>query len=100
MKVTVTTLGDEIYNLDVNGDMELMNFKALLEFESNVPAKEMTILSNGRPLQDDNKKLNDYEIKDGDVLLLQRNQSQQPQQPAQRTPAQTQRSGSGEKCRI
>ena len=98
MKVTVTTLGDEIFNLDVNGDMELMNFKALLEFESNVPVREMAILSNGRPLHDDNRKLNDYGLKDGDVLLLQRIQGQQGSTSGStRTQAQSgSASGSGE----
>lgn len=74
MKITVTTLADEIFSLEVNEDMELENFKALLEFESGVPTTEMTILFSGRPLQDNKKKLSDYGVKDGEILLLQRMQ--------------------------
>ena len=74
MKVTVTTLGDQMFTLEVNEDMELENFKALVEFESQIPASEMAILWSGRPLQDNKKKLAEYGIKDGEVLLLQRMQ--------------------------
>lgn len=76
MKITVTTLGDEIFTLDVSEDMELENFKALCEFESGIPAREIAILWNGRPLPDDKRKLQDYGVKDGEVLLLQRMQGQ------------------------
>ena len=72
MKVTVTTLGDAIFTLEVSEDMELENFKALCEFESNIPAADIAILWNGRPLNDNKRKLQDYGIKDGEILLLQR----------------------------
>ena len=72
MKLTVTTLADDIYSLDVSEEMELENLKALLEFESEIPAKEIMILWNGQPLQDNKRKLKDYGINDGEMLLLQR----------------------------
>lgn len=72
MKVTATLEGDQIFTLDVSEDLELENFKALLEFECGVQSSQIVIFHNGVPLADDKKTLNGYGIKDGDVLLIQR----------------------------
>ncbi|OAD54234.1 Protein DDI1 like protein 2 [Eufriesea mexicana] len=71
MKVTVTTLSDDIFVLDVTEDMELESFKALCEIESNVPVHEMVIAFNGLPLMNDKESLKDHGIQDGDVVILQ-----------------------------
>ncbi|XP_067006623.1 protein DDI1 homolog 2 isoform X2 [Anabrus simplex] len=71
MKVTVTTLSDDIFVLDVSEDLELENFKAFCEIESGFPAPEIVIAFNGRPLMDDKKSLKDHGIRDGDVVILQ-----------------------------
>ncbi|XP_076757840.1 DNA damage inducible 1 homolog rngo isoform X1 [Xylocopa sonorina] len=71
MKVTVTTLSDDIFVLDVIEDMELESFKALCEIESNVPVHEMVIAFNGLPLMNDKKSLKDHGIREGDVVILQ-----------------------------
>lgn len=71
MKVTVTTLSDYIFVLDVSEDLELENFKAFCEVESGFPAPEIVIAFNGRPLMDDKKSLKEHGIKDGDVVILQ-----------------------------
>ncbi|GJQ70619.1 hypothetical protein Trydic_g23011 [Trypoxylus dichotomus] len=71
MKVTVTTLTDDIFVLDVSEDLELENFKAFCEVESGVPASESVIAFNGRPLMENKKSLKDLGIKDGDVVILQ-----------------------------
>ncbi|XP_012271012.1 protein DDI1 homolog 2 [Orussus abietinus] len=71
MKVTVTTLSDDIFVLDVSEELELENFKAFCEIESGVPAHEIVIAFNGRPLMDDKKSLRDHGIRDGDVVILQ-----------------------------
>lgn len=71
MKVTVTTLTDYIFVLDVSEDLELENFKAFCEVESGFPAPEIVIVFNGRPLMDDKKSLKDLGIHDGDVVTLQ-----------------------------
>lgn len=83
MKVTITTLTDQIFTLEVSEDMEVENFKAFCEVESDVPARQIALFFDGRPLSDDKKKLKDYNIRDGDVLLLQRIQGARGQtQPA------------------
>lgn len=71
MKVTVTTLDDKIFILDVNEELELENFKAFCEIESSIPAREMAIAFNGLPLMDDKKSLREHGISDGDVVILQ-----------------------------
>ncbi|XP_076325552.1 protein DDI1 homolog 2-like isoform X4 [Tachypleus tridentatus] len=87
MKVTVTTLGDDIFTLDVSDDMELVNFKALCEYESGVPATEIVVTFEGRPLLDDRQPLKGYGVKEGDVLLIQQivhqRQSGNPQQASE-----------------
>ncbi|XP_013416940.1 protein DDI1 homolog 2-like isoform X2 [Lingula anatina] len=88
MKVTITTLSDDIFTLEAAGDIELENFKALCEFETGIPAREISIMWNGRPLLDEKKTLSAYGINDGDVLLLQQLRGPQgrptdtPQPPA------------------
>lgn len=71
MKVTVSTLDDYIFVLDVSNDLELENFKVFCEVESGIPAREIMINFNGRPLVDDKKLLKDYGIKDDDIVILQ-----------------------------
>lgn len=71
MKVTVTTLSDDIFVLDVSEDLELENFKAFCEVESGFPASELMVVFEGRPLIDDKKNLKSHGIKDGDVVILQ-----------------------------
>ncbi|XP_055694879.1 protein DDI1 homolog 2 [Lutzomyia longipalpis] len=71
MKITVTTLTDFIFVLDVSEDLELENFKAFCEVESGFPAAEIVIVFNGRPLVDDKKSLKDHGVADGDAVVLQ-----------------------------
>ncbi|KAL0277124.1 UNVERIFIED_CONTAM: hypothetical protein PYX00_004512 [Menopon gallinae] len=71
MKVTVTTLSDSIFILDVSEDLELENFKAFCEIETGIPANDIVICFNGRPLTDEKKSLRRLGIKDGDVVILQ-----------------------------
>ncbi|CAH0557550.1 unnamed protein product [Brassicogethes aeneus] len=75
MKVTVTTLTDFIFVLDVSDELELENFKAFCEIESGFPASEIAINFNGMPLLDNKKSLKDHGIRDGDAVVLQHMQS-------------------------
>lgn len=47
MKITVTTLADYTFQLDVAEDLELENFKAFCEVESGFPSNEMVIIFKG-----------------------------------------------------
>ncbi|XP_068632803.1 protein DDI1 homolog 2 isoform X2 [Battus philenor] len=70
MKVTVTTLNDEIFVLDVSEDLELENFKAFCEVESGFSTKDIILNYNGKPLLDDKRTLRDHGVHDGDVIVL------------------------------
>lgn len=71
MKVTVTTLSDEIFVLDVSEDLELENFKAFCEVESGFTAGDILIVHEGKPLLDNKLSMKRHGIKDGDVVILQ-----------------------------
>lgn len=71
MKITVTTVTDYVFELDVHEELELENFKAFCEVESGFPSTEIVILFKGQPLVDDKKSLKDHGISDGDVVMLQ-----------------------------
>ena len=81
MQVTVTTLSGDVFPLEVPDDLELENFKAFCEAESQIQANQMIILFNGRPLLEDKKSLKDYGIKNGDMVVMEKI-SRQPQSAA------------------
>jgi len=84
MKVTVATLSDTVFTLEVASDMEVENFKALCEVESGIPAAEMVLLFNGQPMLGDKKSLAEIGVGDGDMVMLDRRR-----QAAPRTGART-----------
>ena len=55
MRLTVTTLADEIFTFEVSEDMELDSFRALCEIETGISAREIVVFWNGRPLHDDKR---------------------------------------------
>jgi len=76
MKVTVATLSDTVFTLEVSPDMEVENFKALCEVESGISAQEMVVLYNGQPLTDGKKALSEVGLADGDMVMLDRRRQQ------------------------
>jgi len=56
MRLTITTLTDEIFSFEVSDDMDLENFRALCEIETSITAREIVVFWNGRPLHDDKRK--------------------------------------------
>ena len=83
MIVSITTLNDDFFNLDVSEDIEVENICALCEFETGVPAKEIVLMRDGQ-LMDKKKKLNEYGVKPNDVLFMKRVSTA----PQSRAPAQ------------
>ncbi|XP_023944474.1 protein DDI1 homolog 2 isoform X2 [Bicyclus anynana] len=72
MKVTVSTLNEEVFVLDVSEDLELENFKAFCEIESGFPASRITLIFNGKPMTHDKKSLKELGVHDGDVIVMLR----------------------------
>ncbi|XP_059469573.1 protein DDI1 homolog 2 isoform X2 [Neocloeon triangulifer] len=87
MNITVASLSDQVFPLNVSEDLELENLKAFCEVESGVPAHEIQLSFNGMPLTDNKKTLKEYGIKEGDMLILQ--------QISERTPSQRPSTASG-----
>ncbi|KAI8070375.1 ubiquitin-related domain-containing protein [Gongronella butleri] len=71
MHLTITTHGDDIYNVEVDTQMTLEDLKALLETECGQPPERQILYFNGNQLNEAKKTLEQYEIKDYDMLLLQ-----------------------------
>ncbi|KAL5275051.1 DDI2 family protein [Megaselia abdita] len=73
MKLTVTSsISDLVFELDVSETLELENFKAFCEVESGISSQELIIVFRGQTLLDDKKTLQEFGVKNGDVILLQR----------------------------
>jgi len=70
MKVTVTTLTDIFFTLDVSPDMEVNNFKALCSLECDIQSEHMILTHEGKPLLQESKSLSSCGIKEGTVSLL------------------------------
>ncbi len=79
MQLTIVTTNDEIFNIEVSDDIELENVKALISYERGVPANEIQLVWDGQPLADAKKQMMAYGIGNGDILLLERIQSQEPE---------------------
>ncbi|XP_058711165.1 protein DDI1 homolog 2 isoform X1 [Poecile atricapillus] len=73
------------FNLQVDADFELQNFRALCELESGIPAAESQIVYAERPLTDNNRSLASYGLKDGDVVILRQKETVEPR-PSLRFP--------------
>merc|ERR1711970_1194071 len=80
MKVTVATLSDTVFTLDVSEDLEIENFKAFCEVESGIPSSEIGLLFNGIPMLDLKKSLKDYGVSEGDMVMMDRMRRQAPRQ--------------------
>ena len=72
MQVTVTcTSTDAIFALEISPEIELENFKVLVQVESGVEnMTNMAFFHNGRILMGDKKTLKDFGVADNDVLLF------------------------------
>ncbi|XP_075154831.1 DNA damage inducible 1 homolog rngo [Haematobia irritans] len=88
MKITVTTTTtDKVFFLDVAEDLELENFKAFCEVESDISGSQMLVIFNGKPLMDNKQPLKFFGIKDGDCVILQkRNDLRRSHDTANRPP--------------
>ncbi|XP_003745507.1 protein DDI1 homolog 2 [Galendromus occidentalis] len=81
MRITITTVTGDVFVLDVSADIELENLKALAAFEVGIPAAEMIVIHEMRPLTEDKRPISQLGLKDGDMVLVQKSPPR-----AQRTP--------------
>ncbi|XP_071502846.1 protein DDI1 homolog 2-like [Diadema antillarum] len=83
MKVSIANLEGALISVEVSPEIELENFKVLVEVEVGLPSSQCVILFNGRPMLDMKKTLKAYGVIEGDVLLLQPVMMMPPQQQQQ-----------------
>lgn len=79
MLLTIATEdGNDTYNLDLDGSMEVETLAALLEADSGIAVGDQLLFFSGRQLTNPKESLESYGIKSGDMLLL-RAKSREPQ---------------------
>jgi len=59
-----------VWSLDVSGELTLRDLKALLEVEIGLEASEMLLVHNMAPMTEDMKMLEDYDVRDGDIIMV------------------------------
>ncbi|KAI8336444.1 ubiquitin-related domain-containing protein [Choanephora cucurbitarum] len=82
MLITVTTDGEQLYNLEIDNQMAIEDVKALLEAESGIPPNSQHLFFNGKELTEPKKTLEEYQVGPNEIIHLQQ-QQQQPQQQQQ-----------------
>ncbi|KAL5252587.1 hypothetical protein ACHWQZ_G015388 [Mnemiopsis leidyi] len=93
MNIVVTSPNGDFYSLEVSSDLELENLLVLVSVESGKPADQIQLSLNGIPLLDKKKTLTQYNVKDGDMMLMttsnnpSRPPSSQPRPPSQPVPS-------------
>ncbi|KAI8068152.1 ubiquitin-related domain-containing protein [Gilbertella persicaria] len=79
MLITVTTDGDEMYNLEIDNQMAIEDVKALLEAESGIPPTSQRLYFNGKELTEAKKTLEEYQVSPNEIIHMQQQQQQQQQ---------------------
>jgi DNA damage-inducible protein 1 len=71
MQITVTDEVGNINSLEVDSEMELINLKALVEAELNIPVNQQIIFLNGKPISNSTtSSLKACGIRNDDILLI------------------------------
>ncbi|WFC94720.1 DNA damage-inducible protein 1 [Malassezia brasiliensis] len=80
--LTVVDAQQNTYAFDVDASIEVENFKAVVEADTDIPAAHQQLLFQNAPLTDAQKSLAAYGVQDGDLLVLrdtrQRTQTNPP----------------------
>lgn len=69
MQVIVKGDAGQSIAVDANPEMEIENFKAMLEVISGLPAASVQLYHNDVELSDDQKCLQHYNVQEGSVLI-------------------------------
>ncbi|CAO3648814.1 unnamed protein product [Mucor fragilis] len=77
MLLTVTTDGEEMYNLDIDNQMAIEDVKALLEAESGVPPQSQHLFFSGKELNEAKKTLEEYGVGKNEIIHMQQSAPQQ-----------------------
>lgn len=73
MNITVVNIESDLtFNLTVQKDLLLAEFKALCSADLQTPPEHITVIHNGRPLVNGQQTLDACGIKDNDMILVER----------------------------
>ncbi|KAI8986314.1 hypothetical protein BDB01DRAFT_785139 [Pilobolus umbonatus] len=75
MLITVTTDGEDIYNLEIDSQMAIEDLKALLEAESGIDTSQQHLHYHGLELTESKKTLEEYQIGQNEIIHMQRRQT-------------------------
>ncbi|KAI3625091.1 hypothetical protein CBS9595_000452 [Malassezia furfur] len=76
--LTVVDAQQNTYAFDVDASIEVENFKAVVEADTDVPAAHQQLLFQNAPLTDAQKSLAAYGVQDGDLIVLQDTRQRAP----------------------
>lgn len=68
MKVVVTTVAGDMYNMEVADDMDLESFRAVCAMETGLDGNQVVLKYEGQELKGGQLPLSHFKIKDNDVL--------------------------------
>lgn len=87
MQITVTTEDGGVFPLEVSLELVLEDLKAILEIEVERKAEEMVLLHSMEPMQEGRRTLGEYNVEDGDVIMLTYPYIPPAMEPLQSAPA-------------
>lgn len=70
MRLSITDELGNINGLEVDADMELVNLKALIESELNIPTQHQMLVLNGNQLTNNSASLKTCGIRNDDIILV------------------------------
>lgn len=70
MQITVATDAGDAYSLEVSLELTLLDLKAILEIEAAISASQIVLFHNMQPMTEEAKNLGEYQVKDGDVIMM------------------------------
>ncbi|CAG0918922.1 unnamed protein product [Notodromas monacha] len=85
-------VSDHVFSLEVGEDIELAVLKALCESESGIPGQEMSLIFNNTSLDGDSRLIGSFGLKDNDMVLVRRRQSNSSRSPSRSVPGPSQAS--------
>lgn len=90
------TVDQDLLTIDVGPDMTIADLKAVIQSDTNVPTRTQAIFYNGRELRDESQTLDQYQVKQDDMLgMLVRNAQTQDSQAQRRQASAPRQTGQG-----
>ncbi len=70
MQITVTTESGGVFPLEVSLELTVRDLKSIVEIEAGVSAHQIHLLHNMESMAVESKSLGEYEVQDGDIIMV------------------------------